>query len=297
MLVIDSQRSRWPVLDLATAATAGGVDAIYLRGESIGPPPCAQGEGFGGRAPEVLVASVLHQHLDHPIALLTNEEWEDVRPTNVGLHLRERDPLPTWAPGDRQRPALIGRSVHSPESARTSTGVDYVLAGHVFHSASKPGKPPLGLARLARIVSAAPCPVIAIGGITANRVAEVLHAGAYGVAVIGAIAEVPDPYLAARSLRAAIDDTLLTQRKESTMQLADTATQKQAGSTIEIVVNGKNVHVPEQSTIHDFLASKRMTGAMAIVERNGEIVPRGDYATTRVAPGDTIEVVHAVGGG
>ena len=81
------------------------------------------------------------------------------------------------------------------------------------------------------------------------------------------------------------------------MQPAETATQTQAGSTFEIVVNGKNVHVPEQSTIHDFLASKRMTGAMAIVERNGEIVPRGDYATTRVAPGDTIEVVHAVGGG
>jgi sulfur carrier protein len=68
-------------------------------------------------------------------------------------------------------------------------------------------------------------------------------------------------------------------------------------ATIEIVVNGKMVSVPGDATIHDFLASKRMTGAMAIVERNGEIVPRGEYGATALAQGDRLEVVHAVGGG
>jgi thiamine biosynthesis protein ThiS len=203
--------------------------------------------------------------------------------------------MQNWLPGDTARPALVGRSVHSPESARASSGLDYVLAGHVFPSASKPDKPPLGLAGLAHIVSAAPCPVIAIGGLTTERVADVLRAGAHGVAVIGAIAEAPDPCSAARALRAAIDETLNIERKAPAMQPTDTTTQD--ATTFEIVVNGKSVIVPEHSTIHDFLSSKRMTGAMAIVERNGEIVPRGDYATTHVAPGDTIEVVHAVGGG
>ena len=37
--------------------------------------------------------------------------------------------------------------------------------------------------------------------------------------------------------------------------------------------------------------------AMAIVERNGEIVPRGDYGKTPLQAGDHLEVVHAVGGG
>jgi sulfur carrier protein len=50
-------------------------------------------------------------------------------------------------------------------------------------------------------------------------------------------------------------------------------------------------------TVHDFLASKRMTDQMAIVERNGQIVPRGEYGETVLAEGDRLEVVHAVGGG
>jgi thiamine biosynthesis protein ThiS len=229
------------------------------------------------------------------VTILTNQPWDSAWPANVGLHLRERDPIQNWLPGHTAHPVLVGRSVHSPESARASSGIDYVLAGHVFPSASKPGKPPLGLAGLAHIVSAAPCPVIAIGGITVERVADVLRAGAHSAAVIGAIAEAPDPYLAARSLRAAIDEALIIERKAPAMQPTDSTTQD--ATTFEIVVNGKSVIVPEHSTIHDFLASKRLAGAMAIVERNGEIVPRGDYATTCVTPGDTIEVVHAVGGG
>ena len=40
-----------------------------------------------------------------------------------------------------------------------------------------------------------------------------------------------------------------------------------------------------------------MTDAMAIVERNGIIVPRAEYATTELQAGDRLEVVHAVGGG
>ena len=50
-------------------------------------------------------------------------------------------------------------------------------------------------------------------------------------------------------------------------------------------------------TFHDFLAGKRVTDDMAIVERNGEIVPRGEYGDTRLEAGDRLEVVHAVGGG
>jgi thiazole tautomerase (transcriptional regulator TenI) len=139
---------------------------------------------------------------------LINEPWESEWPDGIGLHLRERDTVPDWSTANSVRPSLVGRSVHSPEGAAASSGVDYVLAGHVYSTASKPGKPPLGLEGLARIVAVAPCPVIAIGGITSERVAEVLHAGAYGIAVIGAIAEAADPYLALKELRAAVESVL-----------------------------------------------------------------------------------------
>ena len=68
-------------------------------------------------------------------------------------------------------------------------------------------------------------------------------------------------------------------------------------TVVEIVVNGKPVSVLAGATVHDFLVDKRMTDAMAIVERNGEIVPRGEYGNTVLQPGDRLEVVHAVGGG
>ena len=66
---------------------------------------------------------------------------------------------------------------------------------------------------------------------------------------------------------------------------------------VEIVVNGKPISVFAGATVRDFLAGKRMTDAMAIVERNGEIVPRGEYGDTPLQAGDRLEVVHAVGGG
>jgi thiamine biosynthesis protein ThiS len=50
-------------------------------------------------------------------------------------------------------------------------------------------------------------------------------------------------------------------------------------------------------TVHDFLAGERMTDAMAIVERNGEIGPRGENGSIPLQSGDHREVVHAVGGG
>lgn len=68
-------------------------------------------------------------------------------------------------------------------------------------------------------------------------------------------------------------------------------------TTIEIVVNGKTVTVSRGDTVHDFLASKRMTDQMAIVEHNGEIVPRAEYGATPLQSEDRLEVVHAVGGG
>jgi thiamine biosynthesis protein ThiS len=215
--------------------------------------------------------------------------------TGSGLHLRERDMSPAAARTVLGPTVPIGRSVHSPQGALAATGADYVLAGHVYPSPSKPGLAPLGPAGLARIVAFAPCPVIAIGGITSHRVAEVIQTGARGVAVIGSIVEADDPQAAARTLRVAVDHALQHHQEEVSMSAEIIAGNET--SAVEIVVNGKPVAISAGETVHDFLAGKRMTDAMAIVERNGEIVPRGKYGDTRLQAGDRLEVVHAVGGG
>jgi thiamine biosynthesis protein ThiS len=270
------------LLDLVTEAAAGGVDAIYLRNA---------GESTDDLA---VTARTLRAQIGGGIALLVNGGPQAALATGGGLHLRERDMAPDAARSILGPRVAIGRSVHTPEGAAAATGADYVLAGHVYPSPSKPGLPPLGLAGLSQIVAVAPCPVIAIGGITSDRVAEVMQAGACGVAVIGAIVEAGDPRAAARALRAAVDHALEHHQEAS---MSSEISLGSDTSAVEIVVNGKPLSVVAGATVHDFLAGKRMTDAMAIVERNGEIVPRGEYGDTPLKTGDHLEVVHAVGGG
>jgi len=98
----------------------------------------------------------------------------------------------------------IGKSVHDlaeAEAARTE-GADYLVVGPVFATATHPGRESLGLERLQAIASAVDgLPVIAIGGITADRVREVRDSGAYGVAAIRALWDDVEPAEAARRMR------------------------------------------------------------------------------------------------
>jgi thiamine-phosphate pyrophosphorylase len=82
---------------------------------------------------------------------------------------------------------IVGRSVHSASEvlAGVGEGVDYLIAGTVFPSRSKPAEHRLlEPAGLARVVSAATVPVLAIGGVSAQNVSLVALAGAAGVAAI-----------------------------------------------------------------------------------------------------------------
>jgi len=68
-------------------------------------------------------------------------------------------------------------------------------------------------------------------------------------------------------------------------------------SIVPIQVNGEERHIALGATVADLLGELGATGKRVAVERNGEIVPRSQHATTTLCPGDRIEVVVAVGGG
>jgi thiamine-phosphate pyrophosphorylase len=92
--------------------------------------------------------------------------------------------------------ALVGISIHAVAEARSldPTLVDYAIAGPVFETASKPGYgPSLGTEGIRAIAGASRVPIIAIGGITADRVAEIIAAGAAGIAVMGSVMRARDP--------------------------------------------------------------------------------------------------------
>jgi thiamine-phosphate pyrophosphorylase len=90
----------------------------------------------------------------------------------------------------------IGASVHSLEDAVDAElrGADFIVFGPVYDTPSKRRwGPPQGLDRLGKVTAAVRVPVIAIGGITPERVAAVRAAGAAGVAAIGALLDTDSP--------------------------------------------------------------------------------------------------------
>ncbi len=100
--------------------------------------------------------------------------------------------------------ALIGFSAHDEPDAAAATaavdaGADYVTLSPIFPSISKPGYgPALGLAAIRE--ASARVPVLALGGVTHETVAECLDAGATGVAVMGAVMGAADPGAAMAAL-------------------------------------------------------------------------------------------------
>jgi thiamine-phosphate pyrophosphorylase len=102
---------------------------------------------------------------------------------------------------------LVGRSVHTIEDARASAAADYLIAGTVFPTPSKPGAPLLGIDGLAAIAASVDVPVLGIGGITAERIAAVARTGAAGFAAIGAFIDASERAADCRAmpLRAWID--------------------------------------------------------------------------------------------
>jgi thiamine-phosphate diphosphorylase len=91
----------------------------------------------------------------------------------------------------------IGVSVHTADEARQAGNVAWVMAGHVFETASHPGVTERGIGFLRTVISAAQAPVIAVGGITPGDVAAILAAGAVGAAVISGIWGEREPDVAA----------------------------------------------------------------------------------------------------
>lgn len=66
---------------------------------------------------------------------------------------------------------------------------------------------------------------------------------------------------------------------------------------MRIHLNGEAREVAAGGSVADLIAEQGLTGRRIAVERNGEIVPRSQHASTLLADGDQLEIVHAIGGG
>ncbi|MER7165863.1 thiamine phosphate synthase [Micromonospora sp. NPDC000207] len=91
---------------------------------------------------------------------------------------------------------VLGATAREPVAARAAiaAGADYLGVGPCHHTATKDGLPdPIGPAGVRAVADAVDVPVIAIGGVTVATVPALRAAGAYGVAVVGALSDAADP--------------------------------------------------------------------------------------------------------
>lgn len=124
-----------------------------------------------------------------------------------GVHVGQDDAPPVLARRLLGPDAIVGLSTHAPGELDASRGepVDYVSAGPVSPTPTKPGRPGTGLGYLAYAASAATRPFFVTGGVTPASLPAMLAAGARRFVVVRHLTRSGDPEAAARALRRVID--------------------------------------------------------------------------------------------
>jgi thiamine-phosphate pyrophosphorylase len=204
---------------LVDPAIAGGRTLADLAGLIAGSVTLVQlRDKHGSTRAMVEEARALRDALEPGgVPLLINDRVDVALAAEAdGVHIGQDDMSVADARLLLGRTAIIGLSlstVHQAQAAPLEL-LDYVAIGAVFATGSKDdANAPIGISGLREIVRAirarAPnFPICAISGINAGNAAEVIAAGADGVAVISALSLAPDPGKAAQNLRAVVDSAL-----------------------------------------------------------------------------------------
>jgi thiamine-phosphate pyrophosphorylase len=180
------------------AALAGGVTIVQLRDKQASRQALLQ----RARQVQSLLAG-------SGVALIINDSVEVAAEIGAdGVHVGQSD-TPVGVVRRLLAPrAIVGLSITSLEqlAADDVALADYVGLGPIFPTATKlDAAPALGLTAIRRAKQQLELPLVAIGGIHAGNTADVIEAGADGVAVVSAICAAADPRAAARALSVAVD--------------------------------------------------------------------------------------------
>ena len=189
----------------ATVASAlqGGVTHVLLREKKMAAAPLTQlakqlldvTNRFGAyllihdRLDVALVVQAAGVHLPES-GLATGAARQQL--DGGGNSMRSRQPMKR----------LLGRSCHSAEGARQALqeGADYVTLSPLFATRSHPDRQPLGLSHFSSMCAEIPGPVLALGGVHADNVAQAMQHGAAGVAMIRGILNSTNPCQAAKNM-------------------------------------------------------------------------------------------------
>lgn len=197
---------------LARLAAKGGATILQYRDK------LAEGRVMVEQARAILAALS-----DTGVPLLINDRLDVALVAGAqGVHLGQADILPRDARARLGSSAIVGRTLTNEAhiAALAEEPVDYGCIGGVFATSNKTNaNPPIGILGLKRLLSLArkarpDLPLGAIAGITEANAAQVISAGADGIAVIGALFVRPDPLAAAQGLRRIVDGALAIRARE-----------------------------------------------------------------------------------
>jgi thiamine-phosphate pyrophosphorylase len=178
----------------------GGVDVVQLRDKDL------DARSVLGRA------KILREVCSgHGVPFIVNDRPDLALESGAdGVHLGQDDGPCALARRLLGPEAIIGHSTHSPEDLERALGepVDYLSAGPVVATPTKPGRPGTGTEYLSFAVARSPWPVFVTGGVTPETVPGLVAAGARHFVVVRWLTEAPEPEAAARAVSSAIDEAL-----------------------------------------------------------------------------------------
>ncbi|NUK29547.1 thiamine phosphate synthase [Parageobacillus sp. VR-IP] len=189
-----------PPAEILAEAIAGGITLFQFREKGSG--------ALVGEQKYELAKQLQHICQEHGIPFIVNDDVELALALDAdGVHIGQEDGdarIVREKIGDK----ILGVSAHNLQEAlaAVAAGADYIGVGPIYPTKSKEDAKKAqgpGIIRLLRRHGIA-IPLVAIGGITADNVGEVIAAGADGVSVISAIASAPSPEVAARQLAQAV---------------------------------------------------------------------------------------------
>lgn len=188
----DAEDQRSTLVDRVAAAVRGGATSVQVRLKGATPREVVE-------ITKTIIARV-------PVPVIVNDRADIALAAGAaGVHVGEAD-LPVTAIR-RFAPAtfIIGASLGGEAELANAKGADYVGIGPLFATETKgdAGKA-IGIEGFRKLAALAGLPAVAVGGLSADRVAQVIAAGGAGVAVVTAIFRGDDPESAARSIASAI---------------------------------------------------------------------------------------------
>jgi thiamine-phosphate pyrophosphorylase len=194
-VVTDARRGQGDLERFLNEILEAGVDIVQLR------------EKDAEAGDLVRWAGVFRRAAGRHDALFTVNDRPDVMLAAGadGVHLGQNDLSVEWARRIAGPEHLIGLSCHDAEDHATAAGdADYLTAGPVHATPTKPGRPGTGLDLVRSAAANVRRPWFAIGGIDVDNVHKVVEAGATRIVVVRAVTRTDDPAGAVRALLAAL---------------------------------------------------------------------------------------------